>query len=133
MIASMADQPPTPPEWIHQLIQFVTNCISADDPLFWMPPYLHDDGSAWHIEVSPSIYEEGGDEYFREYHVNVSEILKVLDNFDIMVNPEHLSITGLYEKNAVHLLILLQPDEDYIAEATEEPEARDSVPKQLLN
>ncbi len=67
MIPHMASTPPPPsaPEWVTQLIQVVSNCISSDDPIRWMEPYLHDEGDMWHVEVCPSIFLDGGEEFFR--------------------------------------------------------------------
>ncbi len=48
-----------------------------------------------------------------------------------MADPEQLSITGIYEKNHVHLVIMLQPEDEYLED--EEMESCEQTEKQLLN
>lgn len=119
-----------PPNWIAQLMHVVSKCITSEDEIQWRH-WLHDDGTSWHIEVAPSIYVEAGEEYLRGYHVHVSPVLKLFDNVNIVADPEEISITGVYLKeHSVHLVIMLQPDDEYIDE-TDAPATE--AEKELLN
>ena len=130
MIANIDDSPP--PEWIPQLIEIVSNCITNEDPVRWLS-YLHEGGTLWHLEAAPTLYEEDGDQFLRGYQVHITPILDLIENAEVLADPEELSITGTYMSHPVHLVLMLQPDDEFMDDA-EEDNLRESPTKQhLLN
>lgn len=100
-----------PPEWLQKLMEIVGKSMAGEDPVHCQV-WHHDDDPAWHIEVSPSLHEEAGELYLREYHVHLTPIIAALEEPDVIAEPESVSIIGKYENYPVHIIVCLQPEED---------------------
>jgi hypothetical protein len=99
------------PEWISKLMATVGPHVVGDD-LIHCQVWQHDDEEAWHMEFSPSLYEQDGEVLLRDFHVHVSPILALLEAPDVIADPEGLSITGTYERHPIHIVLRTQPEDD---------------------
>lgn len=109
----MAKEDDNPPSWVLQLVKNMSVNITSEDPIQWHAHFHEDEGEEiWHIEVSPTLYKESDGVWLRNYHVHVSPILKLIKQSDIIADPDLISIYGKYKTHSVHVMLVLQPDED---------------------
>jgi hypothetical protein len=109
--------PPTPPDWMLQLMQSIALCVDSKDPVR-MRAWIHEDLKTWHVDVAPTILDEGGELYVQHFEVHVSRILALLNPVDVMADVTSISISGRYipsdtpNHNNVHIVIHLAEDDD---------------------
>ncbi len=116
------------PGWISKLMESVGTHVSGEDPVHCQV-WQHDDEEAWHVEFSPSLHEQDGEVFLRDFHVHVSPILAMLESPDVIADPEGVSITGSYEGHPVHIVLRTQPEDD---EEVEEFEMGKKAPDTTL-
>ena len=100
----------TAPEWVSKFMETLAGHLAGEDPVHFQM-WKHDDEDVWHVEVSPSLFEDAGEVYLREYHVHLTPILALITTPDVIADPDGLSITGTFEDKKIHVVIRTQPEE----------------------
>jgi hypothetical protein len=115
-----ADTSPPAPEWITNLMTCVCHCIKARDALsvrVW-----HEDDVPWHIVIAPTAIEEDGEQFLRNYDIDVAALMKLFPSAsEIMLDPEVLSIVTKHEGHDVHILVQLYQEDEEEAQSTNAP------------